>query len=316
MAPAPRIPDQLRNGPFRASLAAELGVSERMLRGVQWKRLHPRVWVHRDHQVTHLDSIAAAAMAMPDRARLSHVSRIQMLGLDVGAHLPIHFTVAGDLHIDIDDIFLHRTEVLPPLDADGVSPASAFIQYCATATVLEAIVAGDWLLGHRHIAVAEVAELAARDDWRPGARQARKVLVDLTSRSRSPKESEMRAVLSFSGLPTPDVNADVEYNGRRIAIVDFLYMWWRLVLEYEGRQHALDADQFRHDIARYARLREAGFEYVQVTNEMLRQPRALVLQIHQTLVRRGYSGPAPSFGRRWNSLFEPIRARPHFRAVS
>lgn len=164
--------------------------------------------------------------------------------------------------------------------------------------------------------IAEVAELAARDDWRPGARQARKVLVHLAAGSRSPKESEMRVVLSFSGLPTPDVNADVEYSGRRIAIVDFLYMWWRLVLEYEGRQHALNTTQFQTDITRYARLREAGFEYVQVTNQMLGQPRALVLLIHQILVRRGYSGPAPSFGHHWNSLFEPIRARPHFRAVS
>lgn len=315
MTPVARIPDQLRHGPFRASTAARLGVSERMLRGLQWRRIHPRVWVHRDHVMTHLDSIAAAALAMPDRAQLSHVSRLQLLGLDVGAHLPVHFSVAGDLHIALDDIFLHRTEVLPPLDSHGVTPASAFVQHCATATALEAIVAGDWLLHHRHVSMAEIAELAARDDWRPGARQARRILCELNPRSRSPQESRLRAVLEYSGLPQAEINADVFGDGQRLAIVDLLLRAWRLVLEYEGRQHALDPNQFAHDIKRYARLREAGFEYVQITHEMLEQPRALVLQIHQILVRRGYSGPPPVFGRRWDSLFEPIRVRPHLRAV-
>lgn len=287
-----------------------------MLRGQQWVRLYPRVWVHRDHEMSHVDRIAAAALAMPDRAQVSHVSRLQLLGLDVGDHLPVHLTVAGDHHIAIDDIFLHRTEVLPPLDRGGVSPAAAFMQYCATATVLQAIVAGDWLLHRRHMTVVEIVELASRDDWRPGARQARKVVHDLDARSRSPKESEMRAVLAYSGLPEAQINADAEDQGRRIAIADFLYRWWRLILEYEGRQHAFDMAQFGTDIVRYARLREAGFEYVQVTQEMLAQPRALALHVHRVLARRGYAGPPPRFGARWNSLFEPIRARPHLRAVS
>lgn len=129
MGRQPRIPTELLGRPFSQAEARGLGVTSDMLMGRSWKRLHPRVWVHRDHQMTHLDSIAAAAMAMPDHAQLSHGSRIQLLGLDVGEHVPIRFTVAGDLHIDTEDIFLHRTEVLPPLDAGGVTPASAFIQY-------------------------------------------------------------------------------------------------------------------------------------------------------------------------------------------
>ena len=315
MAPHPRTPRPLLGRPFTTAEALRLGVTSDMLNGSSWIRLHPRVWVHREHEMTHLDRIAAAAMAMPDRAQLSHVSRLQSLGLDVGDHLPIHFTVSGDLHIAIDDIFLHRTEVLPPLTVGGVSPASAFVQYCATATVLEAIVAGDWLLAGRHMTIIEVAELAMRDDWRPGARQARAVLHHLDQRSRSPKESELRSVVVFSGLPVPEVNADVFSGGRRVAIVDLLLQAWRLVLEYEGRQHAFDTKQFARDITRYADLREAGHEYVQVTSEMLAQPRALALTIHRALVRRGYGGPAPLFGRRWTSLFEPIRARPHLSAV-
>lgn len=306
MPPVPRVPEVLRHGPFDHRTARAAGVSEKMLRGASWIRLHPRVWVHRDHAMTHLDEITAATLAMPGRAQLSHVSRVQALGLDIGDHAPIHFTVSGDLHLALEGIFLHRTAVLPPLDEVGVTPASAFAQFCATARLIDAIVVGDWLLRHRHMTVIEVSELAARDRWRPGARQARSVLRHLDGRSRSPKESEMRPLIVFSGLPAPEINADVEHGGKRIAIVDFLFRYWRLVLEYEGRQHALDPRQFQIDITRYADLRRASCEYLQVTSKMLQRPRALVLVIYRALVQRGYEGPAPTFGPRWDSLFEPI----------
>ena len=120
----------------------------------------------------------------------------------------------------------------------------------------------------------------------------------------------------FAGLPIPEVNVPIRHGGEQIAIVDLLLAYWRLVLEYEGRQHALDTTQFQADIFRYSRLRTAGYEYVQITQSMLNQPRALALHIHQALLNRGYGGPPPQFGRRWHSLFEPIAVKPHLRAVS
>lgn len=287
-----------------------------MLRGKAWRRLHPRVWVHADHVMSHLDSISAARLAMPDAACLSHVSRLQYLGLDWGPHLPIHFTIPRDHHIALPDIFLHRTEVLPPVDDVGVVPAAAFIQYCADAELLDAVVVGDWLLHRHHATRADIAELAALHDWRPGARQAASVLHRLDGAARSPKESQVRAIMRSAGLPEPAVNAAVHHGSDQIAIVDLLLGEWRLALEYEGRQHALDTRQFQVDIVRYARLREAGYEYVQITQPMLNSPRALVTHIHQVLVRRGYGGPPPRFGRAWHALFEPIAVRPRLRAVS
>lgn len=253
---------------------------------------------------------------MPDRAQLSHITRIQALGLDFGDERPFHFTVAGDLHIDLDDIFLHRTEVLPPLDDIGVTPAAAFIQYCATARMIDAIKVGDWLLHRHHMAVLEVAELARRDHWRPGAGQVRRVLPHLDPASRSVKESESRAIVIFSGLPAPEVNVDLIVKGRRLGCVDLLFRLWLLVLEYEGRQHAETIQQFNIDITRYAGFRDELVAYIQITNETLNRPRALVARIHRTLVERGYDGPAPVFGDRWESLFEPVAIRSRLRAVS
>jgi hypothetical protein len=308
MAPHPRIPDQLRRGPFSRAQAQAFGLTSRMLNGASYERLFPSVWVLSDHDMTDLDWIAAAAMAMPDRAQMSHITRIQALGLDFGPMKPFHFTVAGDLHLDVDDIFLHRTEVLPPLDDLGVTPAAAFIQYCVGARMIDAIKVGDWLLHRRHMTVLEVAELARRDHWRPGANKVRRVIPHLDAGSRSLKESESRAVLVFAGLPKPEVNKDVrDARGDLIGCGDLVYLLWKLLVEYEGRHHLTDLSQWNRDIDRYRGFRDESWRYVQVTNEKLDTPMKLVAEVYRQLVRGGYDGPAPTFGSLWLSLFEPIR---------
>lgn len=305
--PAPRpIPDPLLVGPFTSSHARELGVSEKVLRGSRFRRLLPRVWMHVDHELTDEDRITAARLALPDRAQVSHQTRLRLLGLEIGPQSPVHFTVSGDLHIDLDDVFLHRTERLPPTDDVGVTPGAAFIQFCATATLLEAIQAGDWLLHRELMTVQEVGELARHDDWRPGSAQARRVVPLLDSRARSLPESELRCVMIFAGLPTPEVNVPI-LDHPTSPIVDLLVRRWMLAVEYEGRQHAEDAAQFQRDITRYALLRDIDVAYVQVTRRMLDQRRTVAMTIYRALVARGYDGPPPSLGARWASLDEPIR---------
>lgn len=303
------VPESIRSRPFTAAEARAAGVSEKVLRGHRFRRLFARVWVCVDHSMTRLDWITAATLAAPSRAQLSHISRLQALGLDFGPEEPYHFTVAGDLHIALDDMFVHRTQVLPPLDDVGVTPATAFLQLCATARMIDAIKVGDWLLHHRHMALVEVVELAHRDDWRPGAAEVLRVVPYLDPASRSLKESETRAVVIFSGLPKPEVNVDLVVDGRWLGCVDLLFRIWLLVLEYEGRQHAETSEQFAKDITRYAGFREESVAYLQVTNDMLRAPRQLVRRVHGMLAARGYDGGPPLFADRWASLFVPIAAR-------
>jgi len=281
-------------------------MSSRQLDSSYLVRRFPRVYAHRELVMTDADWIAGADLSMPDRAQLSHVSRIQALGLDIGEVLPVHFTVVGDLHLAVDGIFLHRTELLPPLDEVGVTPAAAFVQYCATATLIDAVKVGDWLLHGRHMTALEVAELAESQRWRPGAPQARRVLPLLDAGSRSVKESELRVRVEFAGLPRPEVNVRLDVDGELIGIGDLLLRCVMLVLEYEGRQHAESVRQFNRDIHRYASFRRHLVEYLQITQEMLDRPKVMVRRVHVRMTELGYDGPAPVFGRRWDSLDAPI----------
>lgn len=271
-------------------------------------RIFPRVWRLADHQMADDDWVQAARLALPERARLTGITRIQELGLDYGPRFPLHFVVEGDLHIDQAGIFLHRTRKLAPHDELSVAAAGAFIFFCSYARVIDATKVGDWLLYWGHVTIEEVRAIALSALWRDGAHEAIWILDYLDAGSRSLKESETRAVVEFAGLPRPEVNVELDLDGEaRQVVADLLFRRWGMVLEYEGEHHQTERLQYSSDIDRYEVLRRNDVPYLQVTNERLSQPRKLVLAVHRELTALGYDGQAPVFGDRWRSLFQPIR---------
>lgn len=307
-APVP-VPAELLRGPFTSRRARELGVSEKVLRGRRFRRLHPRVWTAIEHAMREQDVLRAAAMALPERARLSHGSRLRALGLQLGPLSPVHFTVQGELHLDLDGIVLHRTKAMPPCDDVGVTPASAFVQAVTEGRLIDVVARGEWLLHHGHVTRTQIEEIARSQSWRPGAAEARALVPGLDGRSASLPETRLRLVVAASGLPVPTPNVDLVDGDRVVARSDLVLPAWNLLLEYEGRQHLHDEAQWRRDLARYADLRARGWTYLQVTHEMLQHPRALVLRVHALLLENGYDGPPPRFGPRWWALFGPVSSR-------
>jgi hypothetical protein len=298
------VPDALRGRAFHLNEAAELGLSARMLQHPRFTEEFPRVYRETATVLDDAGIIEAARLSLPPDARLSHVTAFRRLGLEYGLLEPLHFTIGRELHLAFERIFLHRTVLMPPHDDVAVSVEAAFIGACSHLRLIDLIKIGDWLLHRGHLDVRRLLRLAHDEDWRPGSAGAEVVVPHLNGRSRSLKESEVRAVLVFGGLPVPEVNVDVHDGTSFLGCVDLLYRLWKVIVEFEGRQHAFDTAQFNHDIHRYAGFRGGGWEYKQVTTEVLNHPKALVLDVYRILRARGYDGPPPVFGRRWRSLFE------------
>lgn len=294
-------------GPFTRPQARAVGITDRMLDGKAHVRLFPRVWCRRDHEMTAGDWVRAASLALPEGAHATGITRLQQLGLDYGPRRPLRFVIEGDHHVAPDGIFLHRTKQLPPLDDDGVSAAAAYISYVSRARVIDAIKVGDWVLKNTGTTLADIRDLALAHLWRDGAEEAIWVLDDLDERARSIKESETRAVLVFAGLPRPESNSPVPLGDDAVAIGDLVYRRWRLVIEYEGRQHQTDRERYHSDLDRYALFRAHDVHYVQVTYEKLTHPRTLVGEVFRELLVCGYDGPPPTFGAQWALLFAPVR---------
>jgi len=311
-----------RTRPFHRDAFLAAGYSEKVLRGKRFRRLLPGVWVWHDHEMTEADHVLAARLALPERARLTGVSAIRRLGLDIGAAQPAHFVIAGDHHLELEDVVLHRTDRMPPAGDEDVHPVAAFVEYCRWASVLDAICVGDWLLFNGHMTPVQLRELVHVEQWREGSAQARWVCGLLDERSRSLPESRCRAYLIFAGLPWPESNVEIMVDGRVAAIVDLALLRWNCVVEYEGSQHQEQRGQYLRDVDRYALLRRRGLDYVQITKESAKAPMKVVTEVYRMLARNGFDGPAPDFGATWRLLHRPIPravpplARPAFRDPS
>ena len=303
------LPSDLGPGPFTREQALALGVTKAMFAGERLARVFPRVWRLADHEMTQADWLEAARLTLPEQARLTGLTAIRRLGLDYGPLFPLHFVVEGDLHIDLDDIFLHRTKALAPHDEIAVTNAAAYLIYCSQARIIDAIKVGDWMLYGEHMSADELRSLALSGLWRDGAHEAVWILEYLDGRSRSLKESETRAILEFAGLPRPEVNVTLDLGPDEpvVAIADLVITDCGLVVEYEGEHHQQERLQYSSDISRYELFRRHGVPYLQVTRERLRQPRKLALCVHHAMVELGYDGPEPLFTERWRQLFRPIR---------
>ncbi|MBZ5738064.1 hypothetical protein [Nocardioides mangrovi] len=297
------IPETLMHGPFSRAQALDVGVSKKMLEGRRFVPIYRGVWRHVAHEMTPDDWVVAARLALPASAHLTGISRIQQLGLDFGPRLPVRFVVEGDLHLAFDNVFLHRTKRLAPTDHVGVVPAAAFIAYCARARVIDAIKVGDWLLHEGHTTLAEIRTLALAGQWRHGADEAIWLLDHLDARSRSLKESEARAILCFAGLPRPAVNVALPVGEHVKVIGDLWYAEWNTLIEYEGTHHQQDRTTYLGDLDRYALIRGASINYVQVAKERLDHARTFVGTVFRALVDAGYDGQPPTFGDRWDLLF-------------
>lgn len=316
MRPPRPVPAHLAHRAFSRSEAIEAGITPRMLQHARFVEVHPSVYRLDTVELDERGRVEAARLCLPPDARVSHATRLRMLGAVRGDLLPLHFTIGRDLHLAVDDIALHRTVVMPPGDDTAVSVEAAFVGYVATARLIDQVAVGDWLLHRGHTSSEALAAFATREPWRPGAREVLDLLPLLDQRSRSMPESEVRVCLEVAGLPRPEANVDVrDEAGTFLACGDLVYVLWRFLLEYEGGQHFTDPDQIASDVDRYARLRRHDWAYLQLTKRHLSLPRSMVGRVHRELVARGYDGPPPVFGARWDELFRRPRRRSRPRTV-
>jgi hypothetical protein len=300
------IPNDLLHQPFGRRDALDAGIPARVVEGARFRRLHRGVYAHRDHEMTWEDHVEAAKLALPDSARTTGRTRLRQLGFAVGSEWPLHFVVEGDLHLELDSVFLHRTVKMPPSDDAGVTAEAAFVAFCAEARLIDAIKVGSVMLHEECLDLHLLDQILTEEKWRRGAVETTYVLPFLDARCRSMAEAELLAFFVFAGLPVPDVNVAIEVAPGVELTPDFRFAQHEQVVEYEGGQHQDDRAQYVADIDRYALYRRHDVPYELVTRERMRSPKATVRLVHRALVARGYDGPSPDFGEQWDSLFLPV----------
>lgn len=268
---------------FRGSEARRAGlVTKAELQGTRFRRLFQDVYVPANVPVTHELRCRGAALIVPAEAVLTGRSAATIRGVPLAKpHDPVEFVVPEKSRFGpVQGIHVRRTEV----DRKETRPWNGIRIARARRIALDLMLRHSprkhgWVMRLR-LAVPDLdAFLRAglvktrtlirmfAERRNRGIRLARAALELSDNRAESHPESQLRVVLHFGGYqPTPQYV--VRHNGRFVARLDLALVARRIAIEYDGRWHR-DPDQQRKDLARRARLANAGWRVVVIDAERL-----------------------------------------------
>lgn len=171
---------------------------------------------------------------------------------------------------------------------DGVrvtTPARTALDLACWYPPTTAVAALDALARATEFKPANVELLLARYRGRRGLGQARTALDLVDAGAQSPKETWLRLVLVWAGLPRPQTQIPVlDESGSAIAYLDMGWEDLKVAVEYDGEQHRNDRRQYTWDVRRLERLEQLGWIVVRVVAGD--RPAEILRRVHAARARR------------------------------
>ncbi|SDO55881.1 DUF559 domain-containing protein [Geodermatophilus sp. DSM 45219] len=279
---------------FTAASARAAGLTRGRLRGPRFVRLAHDFVVRLDDAIDSRERLALLAGLLPADAAYSHATAAALLGahVDLPARAHVAMTprrvlpqraefVVHARGLTEQDVVLHRglrTTSGPQtwLDLAGQLPAH------------ELLAVGDALMRGGHLPPEALARRLERAARVRGVVRARECAPLLDPRSMSRPESLVRYWLVTSDLPDPQPQLPVcDRWGRVVAHADLGYEEWKVLLEYEGRQHA-EPEQFGRDVDRYSLVAADGWLVLRFAARHAENPALVVDRTRRALVSRGW----------------------------
>jgi very-short-patch-repair endonuclease len=102
-------------------------------------------------------------------------------------------------------------------------------------------------------------------------------------------ETRLRMLLVLAGLPEPVVNLRIrDSNGDVVLRFDLAYPELKIAVEYDGRQHRADLDQWDRDQDRQDWFDDGGWRHITVISRgIYRTPDRTVARVARALASRG-----------------------------
>jgi hypothetical protein len=302
--------------PLPATLGASFTRAEALAHGVTEGRYrgrdvhHPFRGVATRHPPTTIGARCAAfARKMRGRWWFSHITAALLMRMPLPRRFddparPLDVTVpkphtpprdAGCTGHTITDPKIQVIETAP---VPVIAPADTWCQLSMALDREDLVAVGDYLLsGHPRdrprlplATLCQLREAAARYRGRRGAKKLSWALARVRPGVDSRPESLLRLLLLSWGLPEPMIADPTPVDGGRVVLhPDLKLPRWLTVVEYEGDGHR-DREQWLSDIDRYALLRAAGWEVIQVTAaDLFRDREKFRRRVFATLGRRGFA---------------------------
>lgn len=296
-----------RARPFtRAQLKAAGGeVSD--LRRRDYVAIFRDAWVHRDG-IDRDTRTRAALLIHPPSAFASHFSAARVWEVPVPEHRFEHVTVRRlkdrrerpelKSHVTKRPRRVTKVRGIPVTDL-----ITTFIDLAGWLTLVDLVVLGDAMAKKYNVSPARLLR-ACRASTDYYAKLVARAAEYVRSGVDSPMETRLRMLIVLAGLPEPVVNVQVRDELARIVRrYDLCYPAIKLVVEYEGRQHADDRRQWESDIDRREELDDEGMRILLVTSTgIYREPERTLQRVRRQLVARGMAD-VPEIDDAWREHF-------------
>lgn len=278
---------------FTTATACAAGLTRGRLRGSRFVRLSHDYVVQLDDAIDEREKLRLLAGVLPPDTVYSHGTAAWLVGAPFDRPTVPHVALTPRRVLpQRADFVVHRrlmtADDIAVLD-DGLrvtSGAQTFLDLSSALGPHDLVALGDALLRRGHLSPESLAARLARAHRVRGIVRARACAPLLSALSMSRRESWMRYWLVISDLPDPAVQVPIEDRwGRDVAHGDLGYPEWKVLLEYEGRQHA-EADQFGRDIDRYSLMAADGWLVLRFAAQ--HGQKVVVDRTRRALVSRGW----------------------------
>lgn len=284
---------------FTTATARSVGLTRGRLRGPGFVRLAHDLVARLDDAIDLTERLQLLATVLPSDAAFSHGTAAALLGAAMDPPRRAHVVLTPRRVLpQRAELVVHR-RLLRPSDVithGGLrltSGAQTFLDLAAAVAPAELVAVGDALVRAGRLDADQLTRRLARADRVRGVVRARACAPLLDPLAQSRPESLIRYWLIDSDLPDPEPQVPiVDRWGRVVAHGDLGYSRWKIVLEYEGRQHAA-LDQFRRDVDRYSLMAAGGWLVLRFAGQHLGGPWMVVDRTRAALISRGWRPGSP-----------------------
>lgn len=279
--------------PFTYAQGIAAGISPGRLRSRAFRKVLPGVYVDASASFRRYERVEAALLIHPEPAYASHTSAARVYGLPVPKELTEeHVTVfRREDRRNRRGVASHLAPTSgSTMRLSGLrisSPAQLFTEMATLLNLVDLVVLGDDMVRRKLVTPEQLVDAAAAYSG-PQARMARRAAGLVRRGVDSPMETRLRMLIVLAGLPEPEVNRKIYENGRLLYRFDLSYPELRLIVEYDGRQHREDDDQWDHDNDRDDWFDHEGWMIVKVFSRgIYREPAKTVERVRRAIVARG-----------------------------
>ena len=296
MPHASPLPPDLATGPFVVSATGAPGISRRRARALDLSAPFRGIRTAEPPSDV-VDLCRAYAIRMPQTQYFSHATAAIVWGIPLPLRLErdrtLHVSAApGSREPRMRGVTGHRGAAgATRWRLGSIVVASACDSWCQIVSELteeEAIVAGDRIVGWpRPLATLDELDAAiARFGSRRGARRISQARPHIRENSASARETTLRLTTLRAGFPEPEPNGAITLSSGRITHGDLVYRRYKVLLEYDGEQHRLDAAQFATDVNRLNDLSEDGWIVIRVGKHLSNDD--VLVRLDRALRSRGW----------------------------